>query len=271
VTATLRPAIFAAYLVAAAGTIWTIVMSRWGGRPDLLVTLTAESGPFEAATALSLFLLGLWAATRGAWGWRLLGVLLVVAALEELSWGQHLLGFETPGWLRGRNYQGEANLHNLVDSEVFSALLLVPIHLGFVVVPLVVALWPQWRRRGPLARVSDGVWPRPHTSLMFCFGWGLHAWGVPAAAADSAGLVVVLIVAGAACGRAEAWRQRSVVTHWLCVSAATALFASAAGIYRYYNTQYEIRELFVVLGLAHWLTGWGPGRGTTAGEERGWI
>ena len=43
----------------------------------------------------------------------LLGLLFVVACGEELSWGQHLLGFETPERLRSINAQEEFNLHNL--------------------------------------------------------------------------------------------------------------------------------------------------------------
>jgi NAD(P)H-dependent FMN reductase len=45
-----------------------------------------------------------------------------------------------------------------------------------------------------------------------------------------------------------------VIAHWALVAAATALFAASAGVYRYYNMQYEMRELFVVLGVAAWLT-----------------
>ena len=49
------------------------------------------------------------------------GVLLV--ALEEIAWGQFFLGFETPGFWRQINYQGETTLHNIHGlqghSEVF--------------------------------------------------------------------------------------------------------------------------------------------------------
>ena len=73
-------------------------------------------------------------------------------------------------------------------------------------------------------------------------------------------VVVVLVLAGVAVLRSDDWRRPGVIGHWLAVCGATALFAAAAGIYRYYNMQYEIRELFVVLGVAHWLTGWAPRR-----------
>jgi len=44
-------------------------------------------------------------------GFIALGCLLV--ALEEISYGQHILGLSPPNSLRERNYQGEINLHNL--------------------------------------------------------------------------------------------------------------------------------------------------------------
>ena len=255
-----RQVVLAAYAVAAVGALWTVATTRWGGQPERLATLTVEGGPFETATALALATLGVWAILRRRRWWVVAGILFVLAALEELSWGQHLLGFQTPGWLQGRNYQGEANLHNLIDSEVFSAALLTPIHATLVILPLLVVMFPAWRRQSVLAHVPAAVWPSPPTSLILCFGWGLHAWGVPAAAADSTALVVALVVAGIAIAKSDAWRRPEVIAHWLLVCVATVVFAAAAGIYRYYNMQYEIRELFVVLGVAHWLTGWAPPR-----------
>jgi hypothetical protein len=46
-----------------------------------------------------------------------LGVMLMVLAMEELNWGQTLLGFETPAEWAEINYQQETSLHNLLDAE----------------------------------------------------------------------------------------------------------------------------------------------------------
>ncbi len=43
----------------------------------------------------------------------LLGLLFIVLMGEEISWGQRILGFETPEGLAERNMQSETNLHNL--------------------------------------------------------------------------------------------------------------------------------------------------------------
>src|SRR6266508_56095 len=44
----------------------------------------------------------------------LLGVLFVAAVGEELSWGQHFVGFKAPEFFQQHNAQREMNLHNLV-------------------------------------------------------------------------------------------------------------------------------------------------------------
>ena len=38
---------------------------------------------------------------------------LFLLFLEEISWGQQLIGMETPAFIKEVNYQGELNLHNL--------------------------------------------------------------------------------------------------------------------------------------------------------------
>lgn len=52
-------------------------------------------------------------ARPAAWRWGAAAVLCLWLVGEELSWGQRLLGFDTPGWWRERNLQYETNLHNL--------------------------------------------------------------------------------------------------------------------------------------------------------------
>lgn len=48
---------------------------------------------------------------------KLILVVLVLGSIyfagEEMSWGQHWIGFQTPGEYGALNYQGEMNLHNL--------------------------------------------------------------------------------------------------------------------------------------------------------------
>jgi len=46
--------------------------------------------------------------------WLFFGFLFLFGAMEEISWGQRILGIESPGWFLKHNRQGETNIHNLV-------------------------------------------------------------------------------------------------------------------------------------------------------------
>lgn len=50
---------------------------------------------------------------RHRWFFSVLALACGYVFLEEISWGQRILGFSTPGLLKEHNLQGEANLHNL--------------------------------------------------------------------------------------------------------------------------------------------------------------
>ena len=45
-------------------------------------------------------------------------MLFTVYALEEISWGQRIIGWETPPDFAVMNYQGETNLHNLFNPYI---------------------------------------------------------------------------------------------------------------------------------------------------------
>lgn len=54
-----------------------------------------------------------WFTTQRYWFVLCLGLMLIVMLGEEVSWGQRLLGFNTPEWLTQRNFQGEFTFHNM--------------------------------------------------------------------------------------------------------------------------------------------------------------
>ncbi|NDV61427.1 hypothetical protein G0Q06_03085 [Puniceicoccales bacterium CK1056] len=103
--------------------------------PSLLEILAWEDGPVEYSGFIFLALTGFilaragYRATRLPGYHRLKGMVLLFAGLgfllaagEEISWGQRLIGFETPEPLAKVNEQQEFNLHNmekgLVDHSV---------------------------------------------------------------------------------------------------------------------------------------------------------
>lgn len=81
--------------------------------------LAVEDGPFEWLTALFYFFAALLFAfsMRGRHIGKLwllgLALLCIFVAGEEVSWGQRVVGFDTPKLLEQSNLQSEFSLHNL--------------------------------------------------------------------------------------------------------------------------------------------------------------
>ncbi len=48
---------------------------------------------------------------------------LFFIAGEEISWGQHIFGFATPGFVEEVNHQGETNFHNIISFWLFQMLI----------------------------------------------------------------------------------------------------------------------------------------------------
>ena len=92
----------------------------------------------------------------------MLGLLFFVCLGEEISWGQHLFGWQTPDVIRDLNYQEETNLHNMgvfhprnpdgTDRSFLSSLLTLNrmfaifTLLSCVLTPLAARLSPRLRR-----------------------------------------------------------------------------------------------------------------------------
>jgi hypothetical protein len=75
--------------------------------------------------------------------WLFIGFLFLFGAMEEISWGQRILGIESPQWFLKYNKQGEVNVHNLliygvnINKLVFGKILAVIIGIYLLAVPLV--------------------------------------------------------------------------------------------------------------------------------------
>ncbi|MGZ5051539.1 MAG: tetratricopeptide repeat protein [Methylobacter sp.] len=54
------------------------------------------------------------------WFFVLLAIASFYVFMEEISWGQRLIGFETPKFFHANSYQDEANVHNLLTGPVDS-------------------------------------------------------------------------------------------------------------------------------------------------------
>jgi hypothetical protein len=121
--------------------------------------LIREEHPIELGGALSLLLAGiacfvLWRRVRGDADWpplRRLSLIVLCAFFvfgfgEEVSWGQRVLGLETPESVAEVNRQQELNLHNIGALGGVNTLFQVFWVLMGVVIPLL-ALWRPARVR----------------------------------------------------------------------------------------------------------------------------
>lgn len=74
--------------------------------------------------------------------WFFLGLLFLFGAMEEISWGQRILGLNSPEWFLRHNRQREINIHNLVifgknlNRLVFGKFLTIIILIYVGVIPL---------------------------------------------------------------------------------------------------------------------------------------
>lgn len=108
---------------------WVTFAGFFGGSVVLLRALPLATGRFAR-----LYLAGL-------------ALFLFVCAGEEVSWGQRLLGFDTPEAIAEKNEQKEFNLHNL--SLPISPLGIVAFILTVLGIVAPLAAWNRWPRWVP--------------------------------------------------------------------------------------------------------------------------
>ncbi len=127
----MQRAVEVAYGLIALATLLVVILSaRVSGQAGLLEQMTRENGPAEWGSFCALCLLAgvaFHAFRRRApaqegfpWLRLLLGglsLLALLAALEEISWGQQIFGFGSGEFFTEHNAQKETNLHNLLPLQ----------------------------------------------------------------------------------------------------------------------------------------------------------
>ena len=153
-------------LLITAGLLATIrwSFSAYGQNILAFEALAQEHGLWESATAAFLLLAGL-LLIRSALAvsadfnprWMLLapialGLVFITGTGEEINWMQELFGFATPEFLRERNIQHEASLHNM--GGYWANQLMILFLLGYgVVLPLLARFFTDVRYAAARLRV----------------------------------------------------------------------------------------------------------------------
>ncbi len=107
--------------------IFAVALGLDAVAPDQYAVAVQEDEPVEWASfwAFALAAAGFVRAARARrarerrWPWLTIGTASFCAfvALEEISWGQRLLGYRPPAYFLAENFQQELNLHNLVETD----------------------------------------------------------------------------------------------------------------------------------------------------------
>ncbi len=140
-------------MIAAAGCLWLVNAHA----PDLYYQMVQEDGAIEWGTFWA-FLLAAGVAGAGALRqrnsdpslpWCFVGICLFcfLVAMEEISWGQRLLGYRPPSYFLEHNFQQEFNLHNITSTKL-RKIALKAIIVGYGVVLPLLLLVPGPRRLG---------------------------------------------------------------------------------------------------------------------------
>jgi len=174
--------------------------------------LTVESGVWETLTAVTLFMAGiiLWLSMIkfrssfpnkcAIWPVLAISMALILGAGEEISWGQHWFGFQTPPSINAINIQKEFNLHNMLNHHTINHSMILFFLLYCVVLPLLVYLFREIKYI--TQRVNVPVSPLPFVpfslagvlmSDMFLFRslWGNPKWAISEARETVFGFIML--------------------------------------------------------------------------------
>jgi hypothetical protein len=244
-----------------------VARAHAAGTPELLRQWTREGGPVETAGALVLLIVagyGLFrlvahpppgrAETFGLWG---LTVAAFLAAMEEISWGQHVWGFASPDFFLRHNRQRETNLHNLAPAELFGLATNIAVYAAFVFGPVLL----HWVRpaAGPISRLKS-LAPSVHNVLMFLAAMAFQAYFLWETAADTAAFCAGLVAAALLIRRVTPPPRLGWWLHWGLVAGCGGLFMACHRVFGYHNLQYEIRELIIAYSIFFWMAGWPAAR-----------
>jgi hypothetical protein len=221
------------------------------GYEDFLENMTIENGFFETISVVMLFAISLYGIrcyikSRDSFSRLALffiisfSLLAFVAGMEEISWGQSILHFQSSSYFLEQNIQQETNLHNLIDGNLFSSIIYTMIYILFVFIPLFYKLFFPLK----ILRYFD---IDPHTILISLFAsvFQLYFYNDIGVLVDMiTHLLALFLFAYFIWSRGSSfWLQ----VHFLAIIVATILSMWCCEIYRFDNMQYEIRESFVVL------------------------
>ena len=237
-----------------------LVSAHVANQESLLETMTKENGFFEWMSffilmAIAVYGLGFCKKHRIQLSKAALlliagfAVVAFLGAMEEISWGQKVLHFQSSEYFIEHNYQKETNLHNFIPAELFSSIIYSSIYAFFVFIPLIVAMLSS---KVQLFKKILPWLPVPAMTLMVLYASSFQAFFYDDFGAwfDMgtlfAGMVLFGIVALIRGEDIQTWGHYAFV--WLTIG----LFMMSYEVFGFFNMQYEIREVFTGLAIFYY-------------------
>lgn len=166
---------------------------------------------------------------RGGLPWFHVGLVAfcLLVALEEISWGQRVLGYRPPNLFLERNYQQEFNLHNVVDGGLRRALMLAMLG-GYGVIAALAGSIGAVRRNADRLRV---VLPTSMLAPSFAAAAFVYAWYPADLAGEWVECAMGLAFVYAAALDRAAPRPASALRMGALAAAVVALGAATAAVF----------------------------------------
>lgn len=253
------PRVLLVFMFVLYGTALSTVMLtyQFAGYEGFLKTMSEENGFFESISVfllLTIVFIGIKTLTKAdkifdKWILICIGIFSILsflAAMEEISWGQHLFHFASTEYFKIQNLQGETNLHNLMNANLFSSILYASVYTFLVFVPLFIKLIPSLLLRFDILRHFD-ISPHSILILLFASVFQIYFYDDFGVWFDMFAHLFALILFAIYLffKKSSMWLK----VHYVFILLSTFISMNAYEIYRFENMQYEIRETFVVLAV----------------------
>jgi len=228
----------------------------------ILKSFTKESGFYELGSGFLLFGFGLYLLFQGKdfsskkikYALFIAGIIFMLGAMEELSWGQHLLGFESTEFASKHNYQHEMNLHNFIPAWFFGLAVNLSFYVFFIFTPIFIYFYKDKFLNSRFGKYSSLLeyFPSIELVLVFSFAFTLQKYFIVDTYTDTAALTLAFILLAII---ANQKRELLFTLHLIFLVCVTGFFMLAHGVFSYQNLQYEIREFVLIYTLIFWLYG----------------
>lgn len=228
----------------------------------ILQRYTSEDGFYELGSAFLLFFFGIFlffkqkefSVKKIKYSLIFLGFIFILGAFEELSWGQHIFGFESVDIFWQYNKQQETNLHNFIPAWLFGLSINLSFYIFFVFLPILAFFYKDKLLASSYSKHVHLLDYLPSLGLVpvFCFGFALQKYFIVDTYADTIALVLALFLLSFI---ALKKRDSFFTLHLVLVIFSTIFFMYAHEIMSYKNLQYEIREFIFIYTLIFWLLG----------------